>query len=64
MHSPKMPAQPSSPAPPPTPPTVDQAQADVDAADALRRRRGRASDVLAPLQSAPVTGNATKTLTG
>ncbi len=51
MHAPKMPAMPAAPAPPPPPPTVDQAALNVDQQDMMRKRRGRAADLLAPIQS-------------
>lgn len=50
MHSPRMPASPALPPPPPAPPTVDQAQLNVDEANRLRKRRGRAADLLAPVE--------------
>lgn len=65
MSSPKMPKSPAIPPPPPTPPTTDQAQADVDQNDLLRRRRGRAADVLAPTTpSQPMQGGGAKPLLG
>ena len=51
MHSPKMPASPTLPPPPPAPPTVDQAQLAVDEANRKRKIRGRAADLLAPVES-------------
>jgi hypothetical protein len=51
MHSPKMPAAPALPPPPPAAPTIDQAQLNVDNANQMRRRRGRAADLLAPVDS-------------
>jgi len=54
MHSSKPPQQPAAPPPPPAPPTTDQAQADVDASVRARQRKGRASDILAQGDSAPM----------
>lgn len=51
MHAPKMPASPGLPPPPPAPPTVDQAALNVDQQNLLRKRRGRAADLLAPIDS-------------
>lgn len=51
MHSPKMPASPAIPAPPPAPPSIDQAALNVDQQDMMRKRRGRAADLLAPVNS-------------
>jgi hypothetical protein len=47
-----MPASPALPPPPLAPPTIDQAQLNVDDADRLRKRRGRAADLLAPVDNA------------
>jgi len=46
-----MPASPTLPPPPPAPPTVDQAQLAVDEANRKRKIRGRAADLLAPVES-------------
>ena len=64
MHSPSMPKAPAIPAPPPAPPTVDQAQADVDQNDILRKRRGRAADILAPVSNTQGPPNTIKAQLG
>ena len=48
--------------PPPKPPTVDQAAQTADQQDLIRKRRGRAADILTGTSgdmSAPPTGAAT-----
>lgn len=51
-----MPKSPAVPPPPPAPPTVDKALADVNQNDLMRRRRGRAADLLAPVNSTAAPG--------
>ena len=56
--SPKVPNIP----PPPKPPTIDQAAQDADAQSLIRRRRGRAADILTGTSgdmTTPPTGAAT-----
>ena len=59
---PKMPPQAPIKYPDP-PPTIDQASVQSEAADRLRRRRGRASYVFGGNQLSPVSVSS-KTLTG
>jgi hypothetical protein len=48
FSKPKVAAPPPTPAPPPPAPTVDQASAQSDYADRLRKRRGFASTIIVP----------------
>lgn len=57
------PPKPVAPTLAPAPPRVDEAAASIDAADRLRRRRGRNSYIFGGKAPGP-TAVATKTLTG